>query len=192
MSDISEPATTLEVVPPTIHVVAAERAQVVAQDNRNPWDQQDGEDDHDYLQFLFYLNMGMERNVTAAARAWRRLSREQREKAGDLLRMPQEGEQPSKSWSALAQTWDWRRRAVRYDIHMMQTEGAEAVTLFVAGIKRAAAAAYAAFDPENGVKITRVSEAIKLLSLVGGYVPQETVERLQADAADNRTPRLGG
>lgn len=152
---------------------------------RAAWDKRDDESDAAYARFLVYRNLGPARSLDAAYA----LAKPKATKGNKRQRYG--GTSISGQWTRDSVQFEWKTRADVWDVEMLTEVGKHAVVNFIhtleaVSVKTLQELANAKRRPANW------HEIMEAVNLLGSFIPAETVAALQSDAAEHRTPAIGG
>jgi hypothetical protein len=148
--------------------------------SKQPWDRIRGESKEAYIRFLIYRNLGSVRTLDNAYRMFLGgIEGNERERAGGV-------------WHNDSTNWSWVSRAHEWDVAMMTMHGERAVIAIAETLELIAVNALegaAKYKPEC------LADVVELIKLLGGYVSNETVERVRSrrlvDARTVEPKRIG-
>jgi hypothetical protein len=145
---------------------------------KQPWDQQKGEPPAAYARFLAYRNLGPVRTLESAYAA------HSRAKKGEKKHIPG-------NWSVEAVKWDWRGRALAWDVSTLVSSGQETAVAVVEAVHRLATKALAALDradlvPESWAQVLETMQALHAL------VSPQAIESLAAGGKRPDSTRPAG
>lgn len=146
------------------------------------------ESDAAYARFLLYCHLGPTRSLdaayaqTASKRVKSRRSTKFAKAIGDEARA-------SGTWAKDSATYDWERRAKAWDVDMLADVGKGIVVKYVYALDAAFAKI---LQTLHGKAAPRTwAQAIEALTILGSFIPQETVAAIRADSEDDTVPAIG-
>ncbi len=147
------------------------------------WEQREGESNAAYARFLMYRNLGPTRSIDAAYRQ----HQSGRAKATKSRKKPYVPGQ----WIDDAARFDWVERASAWDIAILNDVGRAVVVKFIHALERSYDKLLAALNDER-VKPRTWEQVIESLTILGAFVPQETIADIKQSSADAaRVPAFG-
>ncbi len=165
-------------------------------EERQPWDREPAEPAEAYARFLLYRNLGPMRSIDKAYAlvASTDPSRAQRARAkGGKKRRARATPQkraPGQWWEDSAK-YHWPERAQAWDIAVLTEAGQAVVVKFVATLNAVFERILVTLENPRAKPGARTWESIiESLTIVGAFVPQETIPRSRAHPAPNG-PRVG-
>lgn len=147
-------------------------------DERKPWEQLPEEPDAAYTHFLIYRNLGPARSLDAAYRVFKGAT-----KRGKRLQAPS-------GWGRESAQYDWVSRAAAWDVDVLVEHGRDTVVAFVESLRAIAFKSLRVLEDER-IKPKSWAAALEAVSLLGGFIPSETVQQIQSDAREHRVSAIG-
>jgi hypothetical protein len=142
----------------------------MAQKPKQPWHQKRGEPKGSYARFLIYRNLGPCRTVTAAYQV-----------------VKKGAERCPGQWQRDSTKWSWCERAAAWDIAVLLDVGKDVIVGFVNSLRALSRKTLAALNDE-AIKPGGWANVLEAINVLGHFISPEAVERLCAQAADDRQP----
>ena len=142
----------------------------MSQKAKRPWDPKRGEPKSSYARFLIYRNLGPCRTVTAAYQV-----------------VKKGAERCPGQWQRDSTKWSWNERAAAWDIAVLSDTGKDVIVGFVNSLRALSRKTLAALA-ETDIKPASWASVLGAINVLGHFISPEAVERLSAQAADDRQP----
>jgi hypothetical protein len=140
---------------------------LVAEVERKPWEQMDGEPDAAFARFLVFLNLGPRRTVDAAYRAFVGNRRKASERSGQ--------------WGADASRFHWHERASKWDIAQLSLLVPEAAGNIFRAINEVARIALESLK-EGKVRPKTWGQLMETVVILASFVSPETIKAVVDNA----------
>jgi hypothetical protein len=126
---------------------------------RQPWDQMQGEPSPHYVWFLVYRNLGVTRSIDRAfnAAALKSANSQKKKKA-------------SGAWTEASVKWNWPERAARWDIATLSAAGWKVVALFTAALEAYALKVVTVLQ-EDKIRPKGWKGATEAMSVLSSFIP---------------------
>ncbi len=147
----------------------------------NPWDQQEGEPDDRYIQFLMYLGMGPSRSLRSAYRVYlgESIAEQRRRKVKGYRRSA------GSQWFRWCKQWQWVDRAHAYDRAKMIQESDHTMAKLMRGIDIAALKCIRELER---VKPKGWKQALEALTIVAALIPADSAREAALECDDGKPP----
>ncbi len=144
---------------------------------KKAWEQQAEEPGEAYVRFLIYRNLGPSRTLNAAyALASKKVS-----KGAKRRRSPISPKRAPGQWERNSAAYHWHERAIAWDIEMLSTHGIQTVTRFLEALDVISQKALLKLK-ENKTKPRSWQDVLAVITLLGTFIPAETVAQIQSFA----------
>ncbi len=140
------------------------------------WEQQEGEPNEAYARFLVYRNLGVGRTLATAYQ-----SATNSKKSLNI----------SGTWTDDSAKWSWRERASAWDIEVLAEVGRGVVVKFVSALDLSFGAIIQQLA-SGKVKPKSWGQILSAITILGNFIPQETVAEIRRLAQDSdNVPAIG-
>ena len=141
------------------------------------WEQQEGEPNEAYARFLVYRNLGITRTLE---KAYNSQYANNRKKSQSI----------SGTWTGDATKWNWSERASAWDIDTLTEVVQRVVAKYINALDLSFqrildALGNAKLQPKSWDRI------LDSITILGGFIPQETVATIRQNNASNSVPAIG-
>ncbi len=143
---------------------------------RKPWDQQAGESDEQYAQFLIYRNLGPARSLDVAYRSVNSTAtnRDKSRKGKKTSKnVPTATVRASGQWAKNATAFNWAERAAAWDVDMLKVTVPNAVAAVFQAIDDFAKVTIIALQ-SGSVKPRTWAQAMGAIQILAGFISPET------------------
>ncbi len=151
------------------------------------WDQQKGETDGAYSHFLIYRNLGPARSIEAAYFLCSSIASN---RAKSRRGSKPASNRASGQWAKESEQFNWQARAHAWDVKVFDEAGQRVVVNFVALLEQLSRRALEAMANPR-VKPRGLKSIVEVVTVLGAYIPAETVANLSTDSRSNRAPAIG-
>ncbi len=152
-----------------------------------PWEKLPDEPDEAYVRFMTYCALGPGRSMDAAYR----LQNPVAAKSGkSRSKKPVDERRASGQWWQNSVEFRWTERAAAYDIDMLTAVAQKAVARYVSAVDLALGKILSALLDEK-IKPRSWNQTIESLTIVGSFIPAETVSTIRRDFQDDSVPAIG-
>ena len=142
-------------------------------ESTKPWDQQEGESNEAYSRFLVYRNMGALRSVDKA-----------------YQNVLPNAKRANGQWRDDCAKFEWVIRASAWDIYTLTEIGQRVVVRYVNALDLAFQRIIESLSDENR-KPKSWDAIIESITILGGFIPQETVATIRQNNAGDSVPAIG-
>ncbi len=143
------------------------------------WDKRENESDAAYARFLIYRNLGVGRSLDAAYRF----------SLGDAA-INRKRTQPTGTWTGECSQFEWKARADAWDVEVIATVGYNVVVKYIAALDLAFQRVIEQLQ-DGTIKPKNWDQLIESLTILGNFIPQETVASIRQNIKDDSVPALG-
>lgn len=144
-------------------------------DTKRIWEQQEGEPNEAYARFLVYRNLGVSRSLDAA----------------HAIATKSKKKQASGQWTDDSAKWNWVERASAWDIDVLAEVGRGVVVKFVSALNLSFDAMISQLA-SGKIKPRTWSQVLESITVLGNFIPQETVAEIRRLASDaDNVPAIG-
>ena len=150
--------------------------------DKKPWEQRDGEPDAAYARLLLYCHLGPGRSLDAAYALTASKRVKSRRSGIPNLRA-------SGTWAADSSNWKWEARAKSWDVDQLADVGKAIVVKYVNALDLALGKVLTALHGKMSPRTW--AQTIEALTILGSFIPQETVASIREDSPDDSIPAIG-
>ena len=128
--------------------------------SQKPWDQREGESNASYARFWAFLSLGPERTLAKAQKG---------------PKTPAKRACASGNWKEECKRWDWRGRALAWDVERFRTIGYMGIKRLAEAIQKGAEKAIASLKK---IEVENWSQFLETLHVLSSIIPPEVLKQV--------------
>lgn len=144
------------------------------------WEQQDGESDAAYSRFLIYRNLGITRSLDRAYQST----------LADSDATKRNKTRANGTWTQELSKYEWQKRADAWDIWTLTEVGQRVVAKYVNALDLAFQSIIDQLA-SGKIKPRTWGAIVESLTIIGNFIPQETVATVRQNTARGDVPAIG-